>query len=68
MNAIRRAYSVYSGFSVGAAVLLENGETITGSNQENAAYPTGLCAERVALFYAASRFCQLYSCHGQASA
>jgi cytidine deaminase len=44
---------------VGAAVLLENGEIICGSNQENAAYPSGLCAERVALFYANSRFPQV---------
>jgi cytidine deaminase len=50
------AYSVYSGFSVGAAVLLENGEIVRGSNQENAAYPSGLCAERVALFYACSAY------------
>lgn len=50
------AYSPYSNFSVGAAVLLENGEIITGNNQENAAYPSGLCAERVALFYANSKF------------
>lgn len=51
-----KAYSPYSKFSVGAAVLLENGEIFTGSNQENAAYPTGLCAERVALFYASSQY------------
>ena len=50
------AYAKYSKFSVGAAVLLENGKIITGSNQENAAYPSGLCAERVALFYAASQY------------
>ena len=52
----KNAYSPYSNFSVGAALLLENGEIITGTNQENAAYPSGLCAERVALFYANSRF------------
>lgn len=46
------AYVPYSHFSVGAAVLLENGEIFAGNNQENAAYPSGLCAERVALFYA----------------
>ena len=46
------AYSEYSKFSVGAAVLLENGEFLCGSNQENASYPSGLCAERAALFYA----------------
>ncbi|MBT3208602.1 MAG: cytidine deaminase [Bacteroidetes bacterium] len=55
-NAIKSAYSPYSKFQVGAAVLLKNGEIITGSNQENAAYPSGLCAERVALFYANSKF------------
>lgn len=51
----QKAYAQYSRFNVGAAVLLENGVIITGSNQENAAYPSGLCAERVALFYAASQ-------------
>jgi cytidine deaminase len=54
--AARQAYAPYSKFNVGAAVLLENGECITGSNQENEAYPSGLCAERVALFYASSQF------------
>jgi cytidine deaminase len=52
---IDKAYAPYSNFLVGAAVELENGEIITGNNQENAAYPSGLCAERVALFYAASQ-------------
>jgi cytidine deaminase len=56
IDAANSAYSPYSGFSVGAAILLDNGEIITGSNQENAAYPDGLCAERVALFYANSSF------------
>jgi cytidine deaminase len=55
-EAIHSAYAPYSHFNVGAAVLLENGEIILGSNQENVAYPSGLCAERVALFYANSRF------------
>lgn len=50
------AYAPYSAFSVGAAVRLENGETICGNNQENAAYPSGLCAERVTLFYANARY------------
>ena len=50
------AYAPYSQFNVGAAVLLANGQIITGSNQENAAYPSGLCAERVALFYASSHY------------
>ena len=52
----QNAYAPYSGFRVGAAVLLGNGAIITGNNQENAAYPSGLCAERVALFYAASQY------------
>ncbi len=55
-TATQRAYSRYSHFSVGAAVLLENGEIISGSNQENAAYPSGTCAERTAVFYANSQF------------
>lgn len=50
------AYAPYSGFYVGAAVLLKNGEIVVGSNQENAAYPSGLCAERVALFSAGAQF------------
>ncbi|MBO7224540.1 MAG: hypothetical protein J6V35_01355 [Bacteroidales bacterium] len=49
------AYSPYSSFSVGAAVRLENEEIVIGSNQENIAYPSGLCAERVALFSAGTR-------------
>jgi cytidine deaminase len=48
----KMAYAPYSSFYVGAAVLLDNGQIIGGNNQENAAYPSGLCAERVALFYA----------------
>lgn len=51
-EATRQAYAPYSSFCVGTAVLLENGVVVTGSNQENAAYPSGLCAERVALFHA----------------
>lgn len=50
--ATKDAYAPYSGFHVGAAVLLSDGTIITGNNQENAAYPSGLCAERVALFAA----------------
>ena len=52
INATASSYAPYSGFNVGAAVMLEDGEIITGSNQENAAYPSGLCAERTAMFYA----------------
>ena len=55
-SAFKTAYAPYSGFLVGASVLLENGEVINGSNQENIAYPSGLCAERVALFYAGAKF------------
>lgn len=50
------AYAPYSHFKVGAAVRLGNGIIITGNNQENAAYPSGLCAERVALYYAVSQY------------
>lgn len=52
MNAADKAYSPYSGFKVGAAVRLSNGNIVIGNNQENIAYPSGLCAERVALFSA----------------
>jgi cytidine deaminase len=54
--AATNAYAPYSNFKVGAAVLLKNGNVISGNNQENAVFPTGLCAERVALFYASSKF------------
>jgi cytidine deaminase len=54
--AFKTAYAPYSGFLVGASVLLANGEVISGSNQENVAYPSGLCAERVALFYAGAKY------------
>src|SRR3989339_964425 len=53
---VETAYSPYSHFGVGAAVLLDNGEIIDGNNQENAAYPSGLCAERVAMFYANAQY------------
>lgn len=53
---LKDAYAPYSGFKVGASILLENGEIINGSNQENVAYPSGLCAERVAIFYASSNY------------
>ena len=52
----KNAYAPYSNFRVGAAVKMENGETVIGSNQENASYPSGLCAERVAIFHAGAKF------------
>ncbi|WP_369014486.1 cytidine deaminase [Flavobacterium anhuiense] len=52
----KKAYAPYSKFKVGAALLLDNGKVILGSNQENAAYPSGLCAERTAIFYAGSAY------------
>ncbi|MEC5165693.1 cytidine deaminase [Flavobacterium sp. PL11] len=48
----KNAYAPYSKFRVGVAIALDNGKVVLGSNQENAAYPSGLCAERVAVFYA----------------
>ncbi len=55
--AIRKnAYAPYSKFRVGCAILLDNGKIVLGSNQENAAYPSGLCAERVAIFYAGATY------------
>ena len=51
-----RSYAPYSQFHVGASVLLANDEIITGNNQENCAFPSGLCAERTTLFYANSRY------------
>jgi cytidine deaminase len=48
----KKAYAPYSHFRVGAALLLDNGKIVLGSNQENAAYPSGLCAERVAIYQA----------------
>ncbi len=54
--AAHKAYAPYSKFRVGAAALLDNGEIITGSNQENAAYPSGLCAERTTIFYANAKY------------
>ncbi|MFD2916403.1 cytidine deaminase [Psychroserpens luteus] len=51
-----KAYAPYSKFLVGAAILLDNGEVITGNNQENASYPSGLCAERTAIYYAGANY------------
>lgn len=56
IDAKETAYAPYSNFKVGAAVLLQNGAIITGNNQENAAYPSGLCAERVAMFYTNAQY------------
>jgi cytidine deaminase len=52
----KKAYAPYSNFQVGAAVVLDNGIVLQGSNQENAAYPSGLCAERVVIFYAGANY------------
>ena len=54
IEAVELAYAPYSNFNVGAAVMFEDGEIVKGANQENAAYPSGLCAERTALFYASA--------------
>ena len=54
--ATMNSYSPYSRFKVGAAVLLKDGLIVSGNNQENAAYPSGLCAERTTLFYANARY------------
>ena len=50
------AYAPYSNFHVGAAIQLQNGAIVKGSNQENAAYPSGLCAERTAIYYAGANY------------
>ncbi len=55
-EAARNAYAPYSKFNVGAAVRLANGKVVTGNNIENAAYPSGLCAERVAMFAAMAQY------------
>lgn len=56
IEARKKAYAPYSKFTVGCSILLDNGKVVEGSNQENAAYPLGLCAERVAIFYAGSNY------------
>ncbi len=56
IEAREKAYAPYSNFNVGAAILLENNEIVLGNNQENAAYPSGMCAERVAVWRAGSEF------------
>jgi cytidine deaminase len=56
ISALDSAYSPYSQFQVGAALRLSNGKTVKGSNQENAAYPSGLCAERTAIYFAGAEY------------
>lgn len=55
-RATYRSYAPYSHFSVGSAVMLADGTIVSGSNQENAAYPSGICSERTTVFYANSRY------------
>ena len=55
-EATRKSYAPYSKFHVGAAALLEDGTVVTGTNQENIAFPSGICAERTTLFYANSQY------------
>ncbi len=54
----KQAYAPHSEFYVGAALLLDNGKIVSGNNQENAAYPSGICAERTAIFYANAQYPQ----------
>ena len=56
IEARKKAYAPYSKFHVGAALLLDNGETVLGNNQESASYPSGMCAERVAIWKAGSMY------------
>ncbi len=56
INIRKKAYAPYSSFLVGVALFLDNGKIITGNNQENASYPSGLCAERTAVYYAGSQY------------
>ena len=55
-KAATQAYAPYSKFHVGAAIALSNGEVVSGANQENVAYPSGMCAERVACYYAYAQY------------
>ncbi|MDE5843098.1 MAG: cytidine deaminase [Muribaculaceae bacterium] len=55
-EATRNSLATYSKFHVGAAILMDNGEIVSGANQENAAYPSGTCAERTACYYASARY------------
>lgn len=56
IEARQKAYAPYSNFSVGAAILLDNNEIVLGNNQENASYPSSLCAERTAIYYAGAQY------------
>ena len=56
IEATKKSYAPYSGFKVGAALLMEDDSIITGNNQENAAYPSGMCAECVAIWKVASEY------------
>ncbi|WP_053991686.1 cytidine deaminase [Mangrovimonas sp. TPBH4] len=56
VEARQKAYAPYSKFHVGVALLLDNNEVVSGSNQENASYPSGLCAERTAIYYAGAQY------------
>ena len=56
IDAMRGSYAPYSHFNVGAAVRMSNGEIVQGANQENAAFPSGICAERTAMFAAGAKF------------
>ena len=56
IEARKKAYAPYSNFHVGAALLLDNGKIVLGNNQENASYPSGLCAERTAIYYAGAEY------------
>lgn len=56
IEAREKAYAPYSSFYVGAAILLDNNKIVTGNNQENASYPSGLCAERTAIYYASAQY------------
>ena len=56
IQAMGRAYAPYSHFHVGAAVRMSNGQIVEGANQENAAFPSGLCAERTAMFAASAKY------------
>ena len=69
VEGMRGSYAPYSHFNVGAAVRMSNGQIVRGANQENAAFPSGLCAERTAMFAAGAKYpdkdmCSLALCGG----